>query len=147
MRSIYLIVGTLVVPLALLLFAQWPLRDLFHAYSREANDLAQILFAIYVAIAITAATRADAHLGKTDTSDKTLSARNTRWFRLTLFACVAPWSLFVLYAYAPQILSSIASLEHFSETGNPGYFLVKVAAWLLALFTFFEAVVGMFRKK
>ena len=32
--------AVLVVPLALLLCAQWPLREGLHAYSREANDLA-----------------------------------------------------------------------------------------------------------
>ena len=31
----------LVLPVSLLLFLQWPLRDLVHAGSREANDLAQ----------------------------------------------------------------------------------------------------------
>ncbi len=29
----------LVLPVSLLLFLQWPLRDLVHAGSREANDL------------------------------------------------------------------------------------------------------------
>src|SRR5664279_1256717 len=52
----------LVLPLALLLFLQWPLRDLVQAYSREANDLAQCLFALYVSLAITFATRRRAHL-------------------------------------------------------------------------------------
>ena len=46
----------------LLLFLQWPLREWIQAYSREANDLAQVLFAWYVALALTAATRARAHL-------------------------------------------------------------------------------------
>jgi TRAP-type mannitol/chloroaromatic compound transport system permease large subunit len=36
----------LVLPVSLLLFLQWPLRDLVQAYSREANDLAQWLLAI-----------------------------------------------------------------------------------------------------
>src|SRR5437762_900472 len=43
------------LPLALLLFAQWPLRDLVQAYSREANDLGQLLFAAYVAVAVAVA--------------------------------------------------------------------------------------------
>ena len=48
----------LALPIVTLLFLQWPLRDLARAYSREANDLGQWLFAIYVAASITAATRA-----------------------------------------------------------------------------------------
>jgi hypothetical protein len=52
----------LVLPVSLLLFLQWPLRDLGIGYSREANDLAQTLFALYVAVAITNATRRHSHL-------------------------------------------------------------------------------------
>ena len=40
--------GALVLPVSLLLFLQWPLREWVQAYSREANDLAQVLFALYV---------------------------------------------------------------------------------------------------
>src|SRR5438046_9168141 len=54
--------SVLVLPVSLLLFLQWPLRESLHAYSREANDLAQILFAVYVSLAITAATGAHTHL-------------------------------------------------------------------------------------
>ena len=43
----------LVLPVSLLLFLQWPLREWLLAYSREANDLAQVLFALYVSVAIT----------------------------------------------------------------------------------------------
>jgi hypothetical protein len=42
----------LVLPLALLLFLQWPLRDVVGAGSRPANDMAQWLFALYVAVAL-----------------------------------------------------------------------------------------------
>ncbi len=52
----------LALPLAMLLFLQWPLRDLIHGYSTQANDLAQILFALYVAGSVAAATRAGTHL-------------------------------------------------------------------------------------
>ena len=46
----------LALPLSLLLFLQWPLRDLVRSYSREANDLGQWIFALYVAASVTAAT-------------------------------------------------------------------------------------------
>ena len=52
----------LLLPVVALLFLQWPLRDIFRAWSREANDLGQWLFALYVAICITAATREHTHL-------------------------------------------------------------------------------------
>ena len=53
----------LALPIVAALFLQWPLRDIAGAYSRETNDLAQWIFALYIAAAITAATRAKTHLG------------------------------------------------------------------------------------
>src|SRR5207253_2573805 len=73
----------LVLPLALLLFAQWPLRDLVQAYSREANDLAQVVFALYMAVAVSAATRANVHLSAGHHAPRVTTRR--AW---ALFACV-----------------------------------------------------------
>jgi hypothetical protein len=53
MRWTISVASFLVIPLALLLFAQWPLRDWLQTYSRQANDIAQIVFAVYGAVAIT----------------------------------------------------------------------------------------------
>jgi DNA-binding transcriptional LysR family regulator len=68
LRSLDRLIGTIVaaakwlaLPLIALLFLQWPLRDLFRFYSREANDLGQVVFALFVAVSITAATRAGTH--------------------------------------------------------------------------------------
>src|SRR5439155_9859437 len=52
----------LVLPVALILFLQWPLRDFVQWGSREANDLGQWVFALYVSLAMTFATRERAHL-------------------------------------------------------------------------------------
>ena len=52
----------LVLPVALILFLQWPLRDFVGPAAREANDLGQWLFALYVSLAVTFATRERAHL-------------------------------------------------------------------------------------
>src|ERR1700738_2600580 len=45
----------LLLPVVALLFLQWPLRDLLRSYSREANDLGQWVFALFVALAFPAA--------------------------------------------------------------------------------------------
>jgi hypothetical protein len=42
----------LVLPVAVLLFLQWPLREVLGRHSREANNLGQWLFALYVAVAL-----------------------------------------------------------------------------------------------
>ena len=122
----------LAIPISLLLFLQWPLRDYFQAYSREANDLGQWLFALYVAAAVTAATRAGTHLAV-----DTLARRYPAWVRRLLaricdVVALAPWAIFVIVAATPTIIASIGHRERFPDTGNPGYFLVKASLWLLA---------------
>src|SRR5437879_11823582 len=52
----------LILPVVLLLFLQWPLRDLVRSHSREANDLGQWIFALYVAASVPAAPRPRTHL-------------------------------------------------------------------------------------
>src|SRR5260221_9281349 len=63
-RAMAAIIGAgrwLVLPVSLLLFLQWPLREVVHGYSAQANDLAQCLFALYVSLALTDATPAGGH--------------------------------------------------------------------------------------
>lgn len=122
----------LAIPISLLLFLQWPLRDFFQVYSREANDLGQWLFALYVAGAVTAATRAGTHLAV-----DALAKRYPLWLRRLLahgcnLVALGPWALFVLAAGTPMIISSIAHWERFPDTGNPGYFILKASLWLMA---------------
>ncbi len=122
----------LAIPIGLLLFLQWPLREYFKAYSREANDLGQWLFALYVAAAVTAATRAGTHLA-VDTLAKRYSARVRR--RLLLgcnLVALGPWAVLVLVTSTPPILASISHGERFPDTGNPGYFILKASLWLMA---------------
>jgi TRAP-type mannitol/chloroaromatic compound transport system permease small subunit len=129
----------LVLPLALLLCAQWPLRDLAGAGSREANDLAQCLFALYVAAALRAATRSHAHL-RADVFAQRFPPAWRRWMASAGHAlAVLPFALYVLVAGAPMTWSSLRGLEAFPDTFNPGYFIVKLAAWLLALLMALQA--------
>ncbi len=135
------IARVLVLPLALLLFLQWPLRDLLHAGSREANDLAQVLFALYVAVAVSAATRARAHLAADLFSVHFSPAARARLARGAALLVLAPWCVFVLVSSAPMVWNAVRQLEAFGETLNPGYFLVKVAVALLAALLLLQATV------
>src|SRR3954467_7324827 len=83
----------LVLPLALLLFAQWPLRDLVGAWSRQANDAAQWIFALYVALAVRAATRAHAHMAAGLVRHGSAGAWQRRIERVGEAVCVLPWAL------------------------------------------------------
>lgn len=122
----------LAVPVILLLFLQWPLRDFARAYSREANDLGQWIFALYVAASFTAATRARTHLAA-DALAQTYSAKTRRLiWRVGVPLCLLPWAVFLLVSGKQIVMPSIAVLERFPDTYNPGYFLIKVALWVLA---------------
>ncbi len=135
----------LAFPLITLLFLQWPLRDLFRSYSREANDLGQVVFALFVAVSITAATRAGTHLAA-DLLAQQYSARTRRRLKQVGAAVgLLPWALFVLIAGKSAVVSSIQHLESFQDSGNPGYFLVKVALWVMAAAILGQSLVDIFR--
>ena len=131
----------LVLPLVFLLFVQWPLRDWMQVSPRLANDVAQVIFAVYVAVAVTAASRARTHLS----AHRPLHAAGgaASWRAWALLACVGPWSGFVLWSGGPQIVASVVGLEKFSETLTPGYFLVKLAMGLMLLLVAVEAILGV----
>jgi TRAP-type mannitol/chloroaromatic compound transport system permease small subunit len=137
----------LVLPVLVLLFAQWPLRDLLRVYSREANDLGQIFFALYVAIALTAATRAGTHLAA-DALARSYPLRvRILIVRLGALFGLLPWALFMLIAGRRIVLWSVLELELFPDTSNPGYFLIKLAMALLALLVIAQAILDIARPK
>lgn len=133
----------LVLPVSLLLFLQWPLRDLLHAWSREANDLAQWLFALYVSVAVTYATRERTHLAAGALAEHYAPALRDRIGRIGGALCLLPWSLFLLITTAPMVWRSIRGLERFPETYNPGYFIIKASLCLLALLMLAQAAIDL----
>jgi TRAP-type mannitol/chloroaromatic compound transport system permease small subunit len=137
----------LILPVVILLFLQWPLRDLVRSHSREANDLGQWIFALYVAASVTAATRARTHLAA-----DILARRYRPTVRALIMRCGAllglmPWALLVLIAGKNIVVSSVVSLEAFPDTYNPGYFFVKIALWLLAALVLAQAVLDLARPR
>jgi TRAP-type mannitol/chloroaromatic compound transport system permease small subunit len=133
----------LVLPVSFLLFAQWPLRELLHAYAIEANDLAQWIFALYVSAALTFATRERTHLAADALAQRYAPKTRERIARLGGFLSIAPWSLFILVVSGSAVWQSIRGLERFPETYDGGYFIIKAAAWLLALLALIQAVLGL----
>jgi TRAP-type C4-dicarboxylate transport system permease small subunit len=135
----------LVLPVSLLLFLQWPLREIVQAYSREANDLAQILFALYVGAAVSYATRRRAHLAADALAHRyppRVRAALARWAAVVV---LIPWSALLLYMSWPVVAQSVRDLEGFPETFNPGYFLIKVALAALAILVLLQAVLDACR--
>lgn len=150
-RAGLLLASLLVLPLAVLLFAQWPLRELVQAGSREANDLAQIIFALYAAVAVTAASLTHSHMaalpgalaaGSAGASaaappERHWQSRARPW---ALLACLAPWACFMLWAAAPQIGVSLRDMERFSENLTPGYFLIKLSLALMLVLVLLDVL-------
>ncbi len=133
------------LPLVVLLFLQWPLREFLRAFSREANDLGQVAFAFFVAASVTAATRARTHLAA-DLLARRYSARTRRRLNQIGSAIgLLPWALFVLIAGKTTVFSSLRDLEAFQDSGNPGYFLVKLALYVMAVLILGQSLVDIFR--
>jgi TRAP-type mannitol/chloroaromatic compound transport system permease small subunit len=150
MRSLDQLVGFLLaaakwlaLPIVILLFLQWPLRSIVGLYSREANDLGQWLFALYVAASIAAATRARAHLAA-DTIARNYSTATRQWLARAgaLFGLI-PWSIIVLVTSWSLVRDSVLLLERFPDTGNPGYFIIKLALLLMALLVLIEGLLEL----
>jgi TRAP-type mannitol/chloroaromatic compound transport system permease small subunit len=147
-RSVALVVGALQwlgLPLVLLLFLQWPLRDLIGCCSRPANDLGQIFFAVFVAASVTAATHAGTHLAADALAQRYAARTRHRIRQLGALFGLVPWAVFVLVASKPAVLASLYEREAFPDTANPGYFIVKLALWLMALLVLAQAAVDIAR--
>ena len=137
----------LAIPISLLLFLQWPLREYIQAYSREANDLGQWLFALYVAASVVAATRAGTHLATDAVARHYRPATRRLLAHAGNLLALAPWSLCILVTASPPILRSLGQLERFPETGNPGYFVVKLALWVLAVGVLVTIIVDLIKPR
>jgi TRAP-type mannitol/chloroaromatic compound transport system permease small subunit len=133
----------LALPIVVLLFLQWPLRSIIGLYSREANDLGQWLFALYVAASITAATRAGAHLAADTVARNYSMATRQRLERAGALFGLIPWSIIVLITSWNLVRDSTLLLERFPDTGNPGYFIVKLALLLMALLVLLEGLLEL----
>ena len=142
-RAMAAIIGAgrwLVLPVSLLLFLQWPLREVVHGYSAQANDLAQWLFALYVSLALTDATRDGSHLAADGFAQLYSPATRRRLARVAALVCLVPWSLFIVIEAWPSVAQSVGQLETFPDTYDPGYFIIRASTWLLALLVLLQAL-------
>src|SRR5881394_2734064 len=137
----------LLLPVVLLLFLQWPLRDIFRVWSREANDLGQWLFALYVAMCFTAATRAHTHLAADAVAHHYPERTRILLAQLGALLGLLPWALFIIFGGAGLVIASLRSFEAFADTYNPGYFFIKLALWLLAGLVLAQAIVDIVRPR
>jgi len=96
-------------------------------------------------MSVTAATRAGTHLAADALAQRYSERRRVQLARLGAALGLVPWSVFVFLSSKSLIVSSIAVLEAFPDTYNPGYFVIKAALWVLSLLMLAEAIVAVFR--
>jgi TRAP-type mannitol/chloroaromatic compound transport system permease small subunit len=137
----------LTLPLIFLLFLQWPLRDAVQCCSRPANDLGQIIFALLVAVSVTAATRAGTHLAADTLAQRYSPSTRHRLRQICAIIGILPWAIFMIAASKTFVLQSILGLEAFADTDNPGYFIIKAALWLMATLMIAQALIDIFRPR
>ena len=126
------LVSLLVIPLAILLFAQWPLREWLQAYTRKANDMAQLIFAVYVALAVYAASRANTHIAL-EANQAPSDKSQAHWKIYLQWLCVVPWAALMLWSWYGDVLRSVRGLERFPDSNLPAYFIIKIALLLMLL--------------
>src|SRR5262249_47655408 len=101
----------------------------------------------FVAVSVTAATRAGTHLS-VDLVARHYSARTRRRIeQIGAAAGLLPWALFVLIAGRTTVMTSVRDLEGFQDSGNPGYFMIKLALWLMAVLVIGQAIVDICRPR
>jgi hypothetical protein len=111
--------------------------------TRQANDVGQILFALYAAVAVTAASSSKSHLAITKPKTGAVQGR-VSWRNWALLLCLAPWAVFLMWTAGPQMLRSMAQMKSFSEGLTPGYFILRMALVLLVVLVLVEAVDSAF---
>lgn len=102
------------------------------AYSREANDLGQWIFALFVAMAFTAATRAQTHLAADGVARSYSTRTRAVIARLGAPLGLVPWALLVLVAGKNIVISSLLVPEAFPDTCDPGCLSMKSTLWQLS---------------
>ncbi len=135
----------LVLPLVALLFLQWPLRDFLGKWSREANDLGQWIFALFVAVAVTAASRSQRHLAADLFAHRWSERARRRIAAGGILLVLVPWAGFVLWAGWRPTLVSVMALERFQDTDDPGYFIIKIALLLAMTLVILQGIADLGR--
>lgn len=138
--------GWLALPVSLLLFVQWPLRQFSGGHPEIANDTAQTLFALYVAAALRHTMRRGGHLraaGLVPRLSPTVQAWARRLQAIAVAAVLLPWSAGLIALGAPIIGQSLAQRERFADTLDPGYCLIKLAMGLLLALVGIQALLDL----
>lgn len=129
------VVAWLGLGLALLLFAQWPLRDGLQRSTTVLNDVAQIAFALVAACGVAFALVHDRHVRLALVAERWSLRRRAAIDAIGHAVFVLPWLVVIAFGSRRFVLDSIAGFERFPETGSPGYWIIRAAIVLLIVLT------------
>ena len=124
---VYRLARPLALAVTVLLFAQWPLREMAGSGALLVNDFAQMLFALYVAVALPWASVRQSHLAAHPEALAT-----ARWRRIGAALAPLAWCAWVLVTAAVPSWNSLRQAESFPDSFNPGYFVIKIALLIMA---------------
>lgn len=98
----------------------------------QANDLAQLVFAMYAALAVNAASAANTHISLQSEQDLS-GVPQASWKIYLQWLCVVPWACFMVWTWWGDVLRSVFGLERFVDSNLPAYFVLKIALLLLVM--------------
>jgi TRAP-type C4-dicarboxylate transport system permease small subunit len=130
------LLGAATLALVVLLCLQWPLRDWLQAHNRTANDWGQIVFALFMACAISVATWRGTHL----TAHSSFGQAKLRARAYWLLACVLPWAALLLWTSLKPMSYAMVNMERFPDTLTAGYWLIHLAVTVLAILAGVSAI-------
>jgi TRAP-type C4-dicarboxylate transport system permease small subunit len=113
--------------LVVFLWAQWPMRVFASGNPRLINDMGQIAFAYFWAMAFAIACLSQSHLQISNNAAPTNATRRD-W---TGFVLSLPWAIFLVYSAWPLLINSWHENEKFPDSYSPGFYLIKLALILL----------------
>ena len=124
---VYRLARPLALVVTVLLFVQWPLREMAGSGALLVNDFAQLLFALYVAVALPWASVRQSHLAAHPEA-----LGRARWRRIGAALAPLAWCAWVLVTAAVPSWNSLRQAESFPDSFNPGYFVIKIALLIMA---------------
>ena len=135
----------LVLAVVGLLFAQVPLREIFHGGHNTANDIGQLVHAALFMIGGAYAMRHDGHV-RVDIFHQRMGAKGRAAVELAgTILLLLPWLALLGWYAVPIVLNSLAEREAFAETYTPGYFLLKLLLFVFVALMALQALAGMAR--
>jgi hypothetical protein len=87
--------------------------------SCEANDLGQIIFALFVAVSVTATTRNATHLASDALAHRYSPRARHRLRQCGAVLAALSWALFIMIASKPFVVGSVLGLESFPTRSLP----------------------------